>query len=331
MFGKKRFTKGMIMVFLAVVMVFAGTGCGADTSQTATDADLSVQSQSNYEEAVECILQEDYQRASELLEESEEKDSKALLTYANLQLSLDEYKGDAEGILTQMEAVDVIENEDVSDQYDKACVEIASVGDIQKEIDQIDNETYSEDSAEQVNTITKEIDEIPERYQVLLETEKYDQAVETITNVEEETPVGVAILAINDLDEITLDSEGQIERARIEYNELSEEEQGEVVNYGELTEAESGLQVLKEEKAAKEKAKKKKAAAKKKKEEAERKKREEEERRAAEEQDITVHITKSGDKYHSAGCYYLKSDIEISLEDAKARGYEPCSRCHPPT
>lgn len=43
-----------------------------------------------------------------------------------------------------------------------------------------------------------------------------------------------------------------------------------------------------------------------------------------------VYITKTGSKYHRDGCSYLKSRIEISLEDAKARGYEPCSRCGPP-
>ncbi len=46
---------------------------------------------------------------------------------------------------------------------------------------------------------------------------------------------------------------------------------------------------------------------------------------------VEVHITETGKKYHSAGCQYLKkSDIPISLEDAKNRGYEPCSKCNPP-
>lgn len=46
---------------------------------------------------------------------------------------------------------------------------------------------------------------------------------------------------------------------------------------------------------------------------------------------ITVHITKTGEKYHAAGCQYLrKSDISISLDDAKLRGYTACSKCHPP-
>jgi micrococcal nuclease len=46
-------------------------------------------------------------------------------------------------------------------------------------------------------------------------------------------------------------------------------------------------------------------------------------------QQKTVYITKTGSKYHSAGCRYLsKSQIPISLEDAKQR-YSPCSVCRP--
>lgn len=45
---------------------------------------------------------------------------------------------------------------------------------------------------------------------------------------------------------------------------------------------------------------------------------------------ITVYITRTGSKYHRAGCRYLsKSCIPISLEEAKKR-YSPCSVCSPP-
>lgn len=45
----------------------------------------------------------------------------------------------------------------------------------------------------------------------------------------------------------------------------------------------------------------------------------------------TVYVTKSGSKYHNLGCQYLKSSqIKISLQDAKSRGYEPCGKCLPP-
>jgi hypothetical protein len=46
-------------------------------------------------------------------------------------------------------------------------------------------------------------------------------------------------------------------------------------------------------------------------------------------QDV-VHITRTGKKYHAAGCRHLsRSDIPISREDAIARGYTPCSVCNP--
>ena len=47
--------------------------------------------------------------------------------------------------------------------------------------------------------------------------------------------------------------------------------------------------------------------------------------------EVTVHITKTGETYHNAGCSYLsRSDIEITLSEAKERGLTPCSRCNPP-
>ena len=54
------------------------------------------------------------------------------------------------------------------------------------------------------------------------------------------------------------------------------------------------------------------------------------EKRESSEQ-IIVYITRTGSKYHRAGCSYLRrSKIPISLKEACARGYTPCSRCRPP-
>lgn len=45
----------------------------------------------------------------------------------------------------------------------------------------------------------------------------------------------------------------------------------------------------------------------------------------------TVHITRTGSKYHRGGCSYLrKSDYTINILDAIKQGYTPCSRCNPP-
>jgi hypothetical protein len=44
----------------------------------------------------------------------------------------------------------------------------------------------------------------------------------------------------------------------------------------------------------------------------------------------TVYVTKSGTKYHQAGCSSLsRSSIPMRLDEA-ARRYGPCSRCRPP-
>lgn len=44
----------------------------------------------------------------------------------------------------------------------------------------------------------------------------------------------------------------------------------------------------------------------------------------------TVYITKTGTKYHRAGCRHLaRSSIPISRKDAEARGYAPCKTCNP--
>lgn len=46
--------------------------------------------------------------------------------------------------------------------------------------------------------------------------------------------------------------------------------------------------------------------------------------------DTVVYVTKTGSKYHRAGCRYLKSSISIKLSEAVS-SYTPCSVCNPPT
>lgn len=47
--------------------------------------------------------------------------------------------------------------------------------------------------------------------------------------------------------------------------------------------------------------------------------------------DVYVYVTESGDKYHKEDCRFLKkSKIKLTLEEAKEKGYKPCSVCKPP-
>ena len=48
----------------------------------------------------------------------------------------------------------------------------------------------------------------------------------------------------------------------------------------------------------------------------------------AQQNEQTVYVTRTGDKYHKAGCRYLRqSQIPMSLSQAQASGYTPCSIC----
>ena len=50
---------------------------------------------------------------------------------------------------------------------------------------------------------------------------------------------------------------------------------------------------------------------------------------AVEEDVVYVWIPASGSKYHSnAGCSNMKNPQQITLEEAIARGYEPCKKCY---
>jgi len=51
----------------------------------------------------------------------------------------------------------------------------------------------------------------------------------------------------------------------------------------------------------------------------------------AADEDTVVYITNTGERYHTEQCTSLRnSKIEISLEEAVAKGLEPCARCKPP-
>lgn len=48
--------------------------------------------------------------------------------------------------------------------------------------------------------------------------------------------------------------------------------------------------------------------------------------------DTTVYITRTGTKYHTASCHYLrKSKIKTTLKEAVDNGFTACKVCKPPT
>jgi hypothetical protein len=50
----------------------------------------------------------------------------------------------------------------------------------------------------------------------------------------------------------------------------------------------------------------------------------------ADKKELTVYITRTGRKYHRAGCRYLRrSSYKISKDEAVSRGYAPCKVCRP--
>lgn len=45
--------------------------------------------------------------------------------------------------------------------------------------------------------------------------------------------------------------------------------------------------------------------------------------------EATVYVTRTGGKYHAAGCSYLRySSFAMKKSDAIAEGYTACSRCY---
>ncbi len=50
----------------------------------------------------------------------------------------------------------------------------------------------------------------------------------------------------------------------------------------------------------------------------------------SDQKEAVVYITKTGKKYHRAGCRYLKhSHVKVSKDEAIAEGYTACKVCRP--
>lgn len=141
----------------------------------------------SYDTAVACIVAGDYDKAGETLEKVDHEDSDALQEYAELQSDLESYKGEPDELLEQMESVEGIENEEVQQDYEKACEEVKLAEDIQEEIDDLDTESAESVDEEKVSLIEKLREKLTERYDDLLDTEKYDRAVKLLEDAERQS------------------------------------------------------------------------------------------------------------------------------------------------
>lgn len=151
------------------------------------------------------------------------------------------------------------------------------------------------------------------------------------------TDLDARIIGLGDVSSISLDQSEEVKAIRADYDSLDSEQQSYVTNLAILTTAEDKIIELQKEadqeaaaqaqalteqlRAAQAEAEAAATAAAQQKSELE---------TAQNQNNYTVYITETGEKYHRDGCQYLrKSKIEIGKQDAIDAGYSPCSKCNP--
>ena len=257
--------KPIAIAVLALVLICVVVGFIVTQKHKATIAN-------NYNKAVECIMTEQYSDAFDVLEKMNYKDSQALCDYAELQMLIEGYKGEPDQALADLKAIEGIEHESVNAQYHTACGEVQKATDIQADIDAIDISSVDTISEKVLGSIEESEKSLATRYEVLLDTEKYDIASRVIFNRNNNTEAWKLITALTELGDITLESKDTLDSLRKTYDGLSEEDKNSILNYSILTSAESKYAELK-------KADDERVAAEKEKAEAEKKKAEEKAKR----------------------------------------------------
>lgn len=200
-----------------------------------------------YEKAVGLILEENYEEAESTLAGTKIRDSAKLLEYVQFMLTMGDYKGNISGAVSKVEGFATFENSDVEKQRNNVVGNLNQAMDIQKQIDAIVSSDVDISSKETVYKIKKEITALGAPYLDLIDMEKYDLAVQTIENLEQNNAVGQLIVAIRGLGTVTLDSESQVTELREKYSALSASEKKQVVNYTTLINARSHLDKLKKD------------------------------------------------------------------------------------
>lgn len=281
-----------------------------------------------YSAAVDCILDEDYEQAEEILQEISTEDSKQLLEYSEMQEGIESYSGDPDRFQNKLDNFDKISNVEVRAQVDEAIEEVKKAEKVQSNIDEITVSEVTLESKSEISEMSDQVSELNERYVALVDTKDLESAETTIEHLEKNDSVGRTINAINAIGDVTLQSEDLIDKARTSCDELTTSEQKDVVNLSVLRSAESSLSNLKREKEAAEKAEQERIR-----KEIEEKAAEEAARNATatEEQsklNLIVWRTKTGDCYHMEWCPYLRSRAgSMTQKQAIDRGLKPCDKC----
>lgn len=294
----------------------------------------------SYDQAVLYILAEDYDSAKNELTGISHEDAPALLSYASIQSDIDYYKGKPEYMHDALEQVEGIENVEVKNQYSEACDETEAAGTVQKDIDSIEITSMEDIPKDKVSSIENSISNIKERYQSLIDTQNLDNANAIIYALDNNTETGQLIKEIEDIGDVTLDSEEELKGLRSTYDGLAEDDKAIIFNYSDLTDAEEKYTTLKadydkkiaEEKArkeAEEKAKREAEEEKRKQEEADERKRTAAAASEMQETEDYVWIPQKGKKYHSrSSCSNMKDPTKIKKSEAESRGYDPCKKCY---
>ena len=340
--------KSIIAVVVGVLVTISASGGIAGHAHNVAMA-------ADYDQAITCIMAEQYDEAEELLDGNMTDDSQAIHQYVTEQSMISSYKGDPDEMLEAISSIEGIENGEVKKQQAMACKEIKLADEIQTDIDSLDVtavDSISEDTLKEIDVLQPQLDT---RYAVLLDTEKYDLAERVLYNVQNDTEAGQLISGIDALGEISLDSKDKIDDLKGRYEALADEDKETVINYSVLTTADTTYKDLKkkdderiaaekkaaeekaaaEKKAAEKKAAEEKAAAEKKAQE----EKEEAERLAAEaeqEDTMTYVININTGKFHYEWCRSVSSMKdsnklyeETTREKLINRGYSPCGNCHP--
>lgn len=282
-----------------------------------------------YSAAIDCILDEDYKHAEEILQDITTEDSEQLLAYSEMQQGLNSYSGEPDRFQRKLDNFDEIDNAEVRAQIEEAVEQVGEAETVQSNIDDIVVSEVTLESKEEISEISDQYSELDGRYVALVDTKALESAETTIEHLEKNDSVGQTINAINDIGDVTLESEDVIDKARNACDELTTSERQDVVNLSILRSAESSLSNLKREKEAAEKAEQERAR-----KEAEEKAAKEAARNAAaaaeeSKMNSTVYLTKTGNCYHRDGCRCLsRSKIPTTYRQVKDR-YKPCEICHP--